>query len=450
MSLLRVLGLRARLAVALSAVAVAAIAVATLLSNRGLEGSLTDFARERLDASAEHTAALAASVYRREGGWNERVVEDLGHVARADELALTIRDSAGRRMVASRGRGAEAPTEHARAPVLVGGTRVGTVSVAPLRGGLLTGEERNLRSSLDRLHLLAALFGVAIALGAAVLVASSLARPIRRLTDAARRIERGELSARFPTGGGGQEIEQLGHALERLSRTLEREEDLRRDTVADISHELRTPVSGILTRIEAAQDGVLVDERANLAAMHTEALRLSRLIRDMGRLAEAERPGLLVAKVPLDLAQVARRRADAYAELFEGKGLRFRYELTPAPVRGDAGRLDQVVENLLSNALRYTDEGGEVELTTRLDGDEAVLEVSDTGIGIAPEDLAHVFTRFWRGERSRSRATGGAGIGLAVVRELVRAHDGRVDVESAPGRGSRLRVTLPADRRGAG
>lgn len=237
--------------------------------------------------------------------------------------------------------------------------------------------------------------------------------------------------------GGGEEILQLGHALDRLSRTLEREEELRRETVADVAHEMRTPVSGILTRIEAAQDGVLRDERTNLEAMHTEALRFGRLIADIGSLAEAERPGLLVAKAPLDLAQVARSGADAYRDLFEGKRVRFRQELAPAPVRGDAGRLDQVVDNLLSNALRYTDEGGEVELTTRMDGGEAVLEVSDSGISIAPEDLPHVFTRFWRGERSRSRATGGAGIGLAVVRELVR-------------RGERSRTRQPATRHASG
>ena len=116
-------------------------------------------------------------------------------------------------------------------------------------------------------------------------------------------------------------------------------------------------------------------------------------------------------------------------------------------VVGDGDRLGQIAANLISNALRYTEPGGEVRLSVRRETDDAVLEVTDTGIGIAPDDLRYIFTRFWRGDRSRSRATGGAGIGLAIVRELVRAHEGRIDVESTPGRGSHFRVILAAVRR---
>jgi two-component system sensor histidine kinase BaeS len=117
-------------------------------------------------------------------------------------------------------------------------------------------------------------------------------------------------------------------------------------------------------------------------------------------------------------------------------------------VFGDGDRLGQIVANLLVNALRYTEPGGRVELNVRAEPDEAVLEVTDTGIGIAPDDLGHIFTRFWRGDKSRSRATGGAGIGLAIVRELVRAHDGRIEVESVQGRGSCFRVSLRRSRAG--
>ncbi|SEH16223.1 sensor histidine kinase [Thermoleophilum album] len=443
MSRLRRLGLRARLATALGAVAVAAVALATLLANRGLDASLTDFARERLQASADHTAALAARFYQREGGWNERVADELRHVAQANQMSLVVIDAAGRHVLAPTG-ARPADAERASAPVRVGARRVGTVSVASLGSGLLTEEEQDLRSRLDSQHMVAGLLAVALALLAAVLVASSLTRPIRRLTEAARRVERGDLSTRLRGDGGGAEIEQLAHALDRLSRTLEREEELRRATVADVAHELRTPVSGILGRIEAAQDGVLDDERANLESMHTEALRLTRLIEDIGRLADAERPGLLLDRTALDLADVARARAAVYGELFERKQIRFRQQLSPAAMHGDRGRLEQVVDNLLSNALRYTDPDGAVVLSTRRQDADVLLEVADTGHGIPPEDLPHLFTRFWRGERSRSRATGGTGVGLAIASELVRAHGGRIEVDSAVGEGTTMRVTLPA------
>jgi two-component system sensor histidine kinase BaeS len=243
---------------------------------------------------------------------------------------------------------------------------------------------------------------------------------------------------------GDSEMRAVGHALNRLAETLEHEEEIRKASVADLAHEVRTPVSALLSRIEAAQDGVLADEAANLEAMHAETLRLARLLDDLARLAEAERPGLLIEKRALDLAEVGRREAGALGPLFATKGLAFATELEPVAVRGDADRLGQVVSNLLSNALRYTAPGGRVDLRVRREDGWAVLEVVDTGVGIAPEDLKHVFTRFWRGEKSRSRATGGAGIGLAIVHELMRAHDGRIDVESRPGTGSTFRVSLPA------
>ncbi|MFP5362420.1 MAG: sensor histidine kinase [Thermoleophilia bacterium] len=212
---------------------------------------------------------------------------------------------------------------------------------------------------------------------------------------------------------------------------------------ADVAHELRTPLGGIVARVEAAQDGVLETDRA-LAAIHDEALRLTRLAEDLARLADAQRPGLLLDKQHVDLAQIARRQASRYAGEFAAKEIAVALDLDAADVMGDGARLEQVVDNLLSNALRYTDRGGRVALRVRTGAEEVELEVSDTGIGIRVEDLPHVFERFWRGEKSRSRATGGAGIGLAIVRELVRAHDGRVDLDSTRGAGSSFRVWLPS------
>jgi signal transduction histidine kinase len=202
-------------------------------------------------------------------------------------------------------------------------------------------------------------------------------------------------------------------------------------------------VNGLLGRIEAAQDDVL-PLHENLPAMHAEAMRLSRLLDDLARLADAERPGLLLEKQPLDLAEVARAAGEAFAPRFAAAAIDFAESGEPVTVEGDAGRIEEIIANLLSNALRYSEPGGRVSLATgRVDSD-AFVEVTDTGSGIAPEDLPHIFTRFWRGDRSRSRASGGTGIGLAIVHELVRAHDGRIEVESTLGLGTRMRVLIPA------
>jgi two-component system, OmpR family, sensor histidine kinase BaeS len=422
------LGLRVRLAAALVGVTLLAVGLATALSNRGLHPRVEAAAQARLERSADHFAEVAAAVYADQRGWTPQAQSTLRHLALLDDLRFRL--------------DGPLPAPSATAPVLVSGASVGTMAVAPASGVALTPEEQELQSSLNRLHLVAGAVSALAALLLAFLLAETLSRPLRRIHYAARRIEEGDLAARVEPGGD-PEMHAVAHALNRLAETLQHEEEIRKESVADLAHELRTPVSALLSRIEAAQDRVLADEKANLEAMHAEALRLARLLDDLTRLAEAERPGFLVEKTAVDLAEVGRREAEAFEPFFAAKGVRFAAHVEPVTVRGDADRLGQVVSNLLSNALRYTEPGGRVELRVAAAGATAVVEVADTGAGIGPEDLRHVFKRFWRGEKSRSRSTGGAGIGLAIVHELVRAHDGRIDVESHPGAGSTFRVVLP-------
>jgi two-component system, OmpR family, sensor histidine kinase BaeS len=292
-------------------------------------------------------------------------------------------------------------------------------------------------------HMLAAAVALLPALLAAVFVASRLTRPLRRLADAAKRIERGKLDARVQPEGT-PETAALGRAFNRLAETLEHEEQIRRAAAADVAHELRTPLAGIVSRIEAAQDGVLADEQRNLAAIHAEALRLSQLVDDLGKLAEAEQPGLTLHKQPVDLGALLAERVDVHREQLAVKSVALEQRIEPAHVYGDPGRLAQILDNLLSNALRYTPSGGKISVELTQPNAKAILVIADSGVGIAGEDLPYIFERFWRGEQSRARHTGGAGIGLAIVRELVRAHDGRIDVQSKPSQGSRFTVSLPA------
>jgi len=315
--------------------------------------------------------------------------------------------------------------------------------VSQASGRLLTAEEMQLRQSLNRMHLIAGAVSAAIALAVALYLALTLSRPLRRIRAGAEAMGAGRLDTRVAEGGD-EEIRAIAQALNRLAGTLQREEQLRKASLADLAHELRTPVNGLLGRIEAAQDGVLADQAANLGAMHEEAIRLTQLLDDLSSLAEAEQPGLLLTIESVDLAALAAAELAAFDDALREKGISASRDLHETVVDGDPKRLRQIVVNLLSNALRYTDAGGRVTITVRQQGDDALLEVADTGIGIPAADLSKVFTRFWRGEKSRSRATGGAGIGLAIAHELVRAHRGRITVESEVGKGSTFRVLIPA------
>ncbi len=434
-------GLFPRLVVAFMAVALLGAAITTVYSNLSLTSQLETTAEARIANSAMHFGDVAA-VLSTNGRWSRQSIETMHHLAQIDFLAVRVYDSDGGLVFEHPTSAPVEPGAAASAPIMAGDEPIGRVTVSRDDGQLFSVEEIELRSRLVRENVLAGAVSVAVALAVALYLAVTLSKPLRRIRAGAEAMGAGDLQARVPESGDA-EIRAVAEALNGLAETLQQEESLRKESVADLAHELRTPVMGLLARIEAAQDGVLADEAANLSAMHDEALRLARLLDDLSSLAEAQRPGLLLDLVDVDLAAVARRQAAAFAPRFAEKGISFDEDLEEALVEGEPKRLEQILANLFSNALRYTDPGGRVTVHVAPVDGHAELAVRDTGIGIAQADLQNVFTRFWRGEKSRSRATGGAGIGLSIVKELVRAHGGDVAVESVPGEGSLFRVTLP-------
>lgn len=435
--------LRTRLIVAFVGVALLAADLATVYSNLNLNSHIRAAAEARLHRSAVHFGEVAGVVYADNERWTPAARETLRHLAMIDDIAVRLEDASGSVVFLIPPEHAVAEGASASAPVVSADGRLGTATVSQANGQLLTGEEEALGHRLNRMHLLAGLVSALIALAVALYLAFTLSRPLREIRAGAEAMDSGNLDVRVREAGD-EEVRSVAHALNELAATLQHEEEVRKENVADLAHELRTPLMGLLARIEAAQDGVLDDEAANLAAMHDEALRLNRLYDDLSTLAEAERPGMLLTLELVDLAEVVAAQVRADSARFEAKGVGLQEELQPALLAGDGVRLSQVIANLLSNALRYTDAGGHVSVDVHPNGREVLLEVTDTGIGIAPDDVAQVFTRFWRGERSRSRATGGAGIGLAIVKELVEAHGGHVDVSSSVGKGSTFTVHFPS------
>ena len=434
--------LRARLVIAFVGVALVAAVLATVVSSMNMDSHVAAAAEARIQRSTLHFGDVAATVYGQGQGWTQVAVMELHHLAQIDDLAVLLVADDGRTILRLPASGPVQSGASATALVLTGGRTVGRVTVSQANGRLLTAEEAQLRQELNRTHLIAGVASAAIAYAIGVYLALTLSRPLRRIYAGAEAMGAGDLDVRVRETGD-DEIRSVAKALNALAETLQREEELRKESVADLAHELRTPVMGLLARVEAAQDGVFDDETANLAAMHDEALRLTRLLDDLSALADAERPGLLLSAEPVDLSAVAARTAEALGQGFADKGIALTTDLRETVVAGDQKRLERIVVNLLTNALRYTDAGGHVSLSVRQVHDDAVLEVVDSGIGIPAVDIAHAFTRFWRGEKSRSRATGGAGIGLTIVRELVRAHGGKVTVESTVGQGSVFRVVIP-------
>ncbi len=296
--------------------------------------------------------------------------------------------------------------------------------------------------------------GIAAGLGG-LLVVSILSRrtltPVRALSTAARRLGGGDLSQRVPAPGN-DEVGQLGHSFNSMAAGLEKAEQQRKNLVADVAHELRTPLSNIQGYVEAMRDGVLEHDQATLDTVHAQTMHLGRLVEDLRLLAQTESEDFRLNLEQESLGDVLRHSVEGFrarsSSMDVGLNLDIPDELPMLLI--DRTRISQVLGNLLENAVRHSSSGGEVNVVAGVSEGRVVVTVADGGDGIAPEDIAHVFDRFYRADPSRTRATGGAGLGLTIAKKIVEAHGGEIRAESVKGQGSRFIFELPVTREGVG
>ena len=289
------------------------------------------------------------------------------------------------------------------------------------------------------------IFGVAglvllVAVGVTVLVAVRLVRPLHALTAAAGRMRDGDTTARVRVAGR-DEIARLGDAFNDMAEQRRQVEQLRRNMVGDIAHEMRTPVTNVRAWLEAADEGVVPLDKELITSLLEEALVLQHVIDDLQDLSAADAGELRLHPQDVDVRDLLSAVADGFAATAGGVALRVSAPHTTW--RLDPIRLRQAVGNLVANAIRHTPPGGSVTLSARTEGDELVIDVADTGPGIPAEQQPLVFERFWRAEKSRSRRTGGSGLGLPIVRKLTEAHGGTVALTSVPGEGATFTIRLP-------
>jgi len=353
---------------------------------------------------------------------------------------LVLLDADGRRVV---GR-ADVPAGAPEVPVELAGRRIGTLRLAPLPQFDDAIDVAFAHEQL-RTALLAAIAVLVGSLVVAFALARWLLRPMLALGAGTRALAAGDYSSRLPTDRH-DELGRLARDFNHLASTLEQHRESRRRWGADIAHELRTPLSILRGEIQALQDGVRAPTPVALDSLHAECERLGSLIEDLYQLSLADAGALDYRFESLDLGEVARDALDLQRRVCADAGLVLEEAIADGiVVRGDARRLTQLTDNLIANARRYTDAPGRIRVEVSATEDGAALVIEDTAPGVPDSSLPRLFDRLYRVEGSRSRAAGGAGLGLAICRAIVEAHGGHIEAMPSPLGGLRVRVELPRD-----
>jgi len=292
--------------------------------------------------------------------------------------------------------------------------------------------------------VLAGLLGLVLALVLSYTIAGRISRPLTGLTSAARKITSGDYGEKALIGGG-REVKELGEAFNTLTEELERNEELRKNMVTDIAHELRNPLTTLRGNLELLEDHKIESDDETVGSLIKDAELLTRLVDDLRQLSLVEAGQLELEMGLIDIADTLSRVCQRLGHEATSAGISIFVETEPMlpRVSADRTRIEQVLGNLVGNSLKHTPEGGTVRVAAALRDGDIVFSVEDTGPGIEREELPYVFERFHRADRSRSRETGGAGLGLTIARGLVEAHGGRIWAESEVGRGTSIFFTLP-------
>ena len=299
---------------------------------------------------------------------------------------------------------------------------------------------------LKVLNAIIAVVGVIAVIGAVfagIIFAKKISVPVVSVTNITKEISNGNYNKKIDTNEDTTEIAQLVQAVNHMSYMLNEQENIRKRLTSDVAHELRTPVANVSANIEAMVEGALEPDNARLESCYNELLRITDIISDLEKLRQIENEKLVLERTSVDVKELCESVIQAFKAQLESKQISCTVNADHVSLMADRNRLYQVMANLISNAIKYTQNGGCINVDVVDNKDFVAISVKDNGIGINESDLPFIFERFYRTDKSRNRTTGGAGIGLAIVKAIVLAHGGEVSVESEEGVGSTFKVVLP-------
>lgn len=443
------------------------VAVISITANGLISHQFEQYVAQQRKMSSEQLAqSLSFQYHAEDGTWNVDYIHGLGMYALKDGYLIRLSDAEGqviwdaenhdmtlcyqimqdiRTQMSQRRPDLDGNFTTYRYDLKQNDEVIGYLDVSYYSPYYLNESDFRFLDSLNRILLVVGICAAVAAAAAGAVLAKSLSVPLLKVTEITRKISDGDYGARLENENGQtQEIAALSGAVNHMAERLERQETLRRRLTSDVAHELRTPVANVSLNLEMMLDEVWEPTKDRLQSCYEELGRISGIISDLEKLRQMEAENMNLELEPVNLLELAQAVETAFEPDLKKKKLTCEVSGEAAAVMGDQRRLHQVIFNLVSNAVKYSTEGGTIQIRVKQEKHKAVLIVEDQGIGMAEEELPLIFERFYRTDLSRSRKTGGAGIGLAIVKAIVQAHQGTVTVTSKVGCGSRFTVTLPA------
>jgi len=321
------------------------------------------------------------------------------------------------------------------------GKVIGSILVGRPKSIFSTTEDKRFFYTINGIYLIAALFSTFVGTFLKNRISKTFLKPIYAIQENTKFIEEGSYGKVSDVGTNTIELSDLSLAINNMAVKLEQQENIRKRMTADISHELRTPLATLSSHIEAFLDGVWEPTPERLGIIQNEITRLTKLIKDLGDLSSLENEGARFEKKEINLSVLFSNIIESFEPLFHSEEITLEKSIKVNILfKGDADRLNQIFINIISNALKYTNKGGRVYVVMDEDKDRIHIKVMDNGIGISKQDLPYVFERFYRGDKSRSRETGGKGIGLTITKALVEAHNGTIKISSEQDEGTTVEI----------
>ncbi len=456
--------LRTKLSISYVAVALICIILISIFTTLFVYKHFEEYVKQNTEQKNREIVTTLSGQYMGNGKWNTKVIETIGVSSMENGIILKVKDINGniiwdakthnngmcQRIIehmsnnASRipGRGKSGYTE---VPYTINYNlnKVGTVEIGTYGDNYLNEHDIAFINDLYNLLWAVGIFSLILSLLFGTVMSKRLVSPIARVINTAKAISKGFYSDRIKEKSNTREINQLTVTINDLAENMEKQEILRKKLTGDVAHELRTPLATLQSHLEAMMDGIWPADSERLKSCHEEIVRISKMVGDLEKLARYESENFVLNMDTFDITELAKRQIHNFESEFLSKGLELKLTGADCRVYADKDKISQVLVNLLSNALKYTPEGGMVIINIQYNDVNTEISVTDNGPGIPDEDLPYIFERFYRADKSRNKLTGGSGIGLTICKSIVLAHGGSINVQSNIGKGTKFTFTIP-------